>query len=151
MIKIKIDKKEYLIKTSWDDVSYVFYAELKNPNNERKLLQQISFLTGIEPETVVQLSVKQLTDILELVKFMEDDIITYNKIECDKEIAKESWAKLEECKQLFQKEENPYKVIPEVVKIYTGIDIWEKPLPEVYGYVDFFLHSSIHSGKDMRG
>lgn len=149
MVELTINEKKYLIKTSWDDVPYSFYAELKNPyGTELKLIDRISKFTGIEPDVVSVFTLTQLSAIIELTSFMESDITAFKPVQIDTQIGKESWGKMEAAKQVFAKVENPYLAIAEVVKQYTNFDILDKPVSEVYAYVDFFLHSSISLQRD---
>ncbi len=152
MITIKINEKDYPIRTSWNDVTYGFYAELKNPYaKEIKLLQKIALFTGIEIEVIATFTLEQLDMIINLVEFMEQDIITYTPLEITTDIKKETWFKYEKAKQIFAKVENPYLAIAEVVKEYLNLDILDKPVTEVYAYADFFFHNSMLFRNDMQG
>lgn len=152
MITIKVNDKEYKIKTSWHDVSYFEYAEMKNPYaDELKALQKLARYTGIPQDTLYEMNLQQLEKIIDIVSFMDGDLIEYEEKEIPVQIAKESWYKFEKSKQIFEKEPNPYKAIIEVVKEYLNFDISDKPVTEVYCYADFFLLSSIALQSDIKG
>lgn len=143
MITLKINDKDYRIKTSWEDVPYSFYAELKNPYaTEKKLLQKIAWYSGIDIETIASFTLEQLDMIIGLIGFMETELTMFKKLEITTDIKKETWFKYEKSKQIFTKVENPYLAIAEVVREYLNLDILDKPVTEVYAYADFFFHNS---------
>ena len=67
MIKAKINKKEYSIKTEWNDLSFGEWYDIIKAKDD---IERVSLLTGIESEVIMRLdetSQKQLSFCLEFL------------------------------------------------------------------------------------
>lgn len=165
MITYKINDKPYKIPTKWEDITFAKYAEVKDPYlSEQSLLEKLSAYSGISQALIDTFTIGQALDLFRHLAFLESDIIEYKQVEPEwiyeklnalgekekvtvSDISKDSWYKLERAKQIFTENENPYLAIAGVIKEYLNLDIMEKPVTEVYGYVSFFLHSLTDSLK----
>lgn len=159
MITISIDGKPHDIPTTWDDITFEKYAVIKNPNVENDVIKNVHIYTGIDVKTLFKFTPSQLNTVINLVQFMDEDLTDYVKHEITWESGKglkvngiqfDTYGRLEECKQLFKQEANPYIAIAKVIKRYTDLDILPLPVRSVYAYVDFFLHNSIALVSDSK-
>jgi len=138
LITLTINDKDYKVKTSWKELKYIDYAEIK----QATLIDRLAISSSV-PESVLNLcTLDQINQIIPLIDWMEEEP-EFAPVDSTVNIAAESYGHMEKSKQLWQKESNPHKAIIEIIKLYTGEDITNKSVFECYGLVDFFLTNSM--------
>ena len=146
MIELKINGKPYHIKTSFKEMTWGHFVAVISANN---VLDRVAILSGIEREIIEAMPLERLSELMGMVSYfdeVESVAIIANKYQSDLVIGHETYGKLEQAKnQLKKHQANPMKAGAAIVKIYTGEDIENKPLLEVYGMVSFFLSKSLPS------
>ena len=138
------------IPTQWDEVNWSLYLQLIN-EDDGTIEKRISILTGIELNQVLNLSIEEIINLIPVISFTFD-FADLEKAKAVPEkykhwyIGHQSWAKLEEAKQILAKLEgkDPLNAAADIVRIYDGTDIKDKPVTEVLGLAAFFLRSYIN-------
>ena len=138
------------IPTQWAEVKWSLYLRLIN-EDDGTIERRVSILTGIELNQVLNLNVEDVVNLIPIISFtfdftdLEEAKKTPEKYK-DWYIGHQSWAKLEEAKQVLAKLEgkDPLNAAADIVRIYDGTDINDKPVTEVLGLAAFFLRSYIN-------
>ncbi len=137
MIKLVSKNKEYLIPSSWSDVTYQQYLDLQNEKNDLKIL---SILTKLPVETIKRLSPSSIEKIALVLGFINHPInlkdlttpeylITSNniKIELIKDIRTKSFGQKIYLHQLVKdNQEDIVNHLIDIVLIYSQEQITKK-------------------------
>lgn len=153
MLKFSItqDKvvKDVQVPTSWNDVTWEMFIRLAK-EDDGTVESRIAVLLDLDRELIDLIPADDVIKLIPVIHFIYDTTaIQSEEIPEGYEgwyIGHESWSKLEKAKQEIAKykEENIIEAGREVVKIYTGEDIVDKPITEVLPLVNFFLANCIN-------
>lgn len=155
MIKYNATKENGIVEsinipTEWSDVSWSLYIKLIN-EDDGTIEKRIAILTGIEYEQILNLSVEDIINLIPVISFSFDleELKKANQVPEQYKnwyIGNQSWAKLEEAKQHLAKLDgkDPMNAGNDIVRIYHGEEINDKPVTEVLGLATFFLRSCIN-------
>ena len=69
MIKVKINKVEYFIKTSWNELSYGEYLNIVEAEDE---LTSVSILSGIPVDYLLRMDEDSLNKLTACLSFMQE-------------------------------------------------------------------------------
>lgn len=145
MVIVNIKGKPYKINTSWKDLTYKQFKEIVGFDKENDHDEFFSIASGLPYTTIKVLSQESYIAILNLITFVNDFEIleAYNISPLDfKEfnIGSQSWHKLEKAKQAIQSHKVFICSIGQVINIYTGKDISDMKLTDVWGEINFFIN-----------
>lgn len=156
----KIQDKTYSIPSSWSGVKWSQYLDLINLK-DAKPFEYLSIKTGVPVEILEMLDLDSIAEFTLLTSFFEDDslqALNFYPKELEINIAHLPVKHILKAQQAIKKyseelgyDEPDYKVTEkdlnhiylnaaaDFVKIYTGDDIGDKMVADVFGVVCFFL------------
>lgn len=134
-----------MIPVSWDDIPYSKGIKVHDIETIR---DKILYVTGISKRKLNQLSITSADKLFTILSFLED-LSVFNRADeesyKDFDFGSQTYEVVEKCKQLLgNPNKTGFEVIPDVIKLITGDDIRQLPLPKAIGIVNFFLLKSIH-------
>ena len=135
MIELKINEKPYSIKTEWSEFSLKEYAALFKVA-DKPLVEKISLYSGLPVAIVSQLSLEQLSFVLESISFIEqpENALIFAEAYSDElNIGKRTYKELEQSLIFIRNIGSPLAAIDKVVSVYYGEDISEQSLLKVLG------------------
>lgn len=138
---IKINSVDYTFKTSFDEFTIDEYLTLTKSFG-LPLVQRVSAFTSIPIDILNGLSLENFNHISEAVAFIENEVILgalADKHEC-KDVALESFAKIEKVKGLIQASDM-FTALTSIVELYTGETIKGKPLLSEWHRCVFYANS----------
>lgn len=115
------------------------------------LIERLHTYTGIESKILNSLTINTIGRLSQIVSFMDrpEEVdalcLPYTGTE---NIANLEYWKLEKAKQYISEKGSPIFAGADIVKLYTGEDITDKPILTVYDQLSFFLLSLKHSPTD---
>lgn len=135
MVKIKIDDNQYQIKTSWRECDYETFAKIQTGN----IFEKITYLSDINIDQLGKFTAGQLSWLLDMVKFVDDLPNEYEDIGLHWDVGDCTYGQMEESKQAFQKNDNTWLAMVDVVKIYCHVDIGPMGCLKGLGYANYFF------------
>lgn len=157
MLKIKINKTQYEVPTSWQDVTFNKFIDWLNfmpkETDIKTEIEILSFTTGIEQSILEQCSIDTLNTLSNLMAFWFDfeTLNAYNVV--DKKFAdavdfdKLPYGKLEMIQQKIKECEakslHPFTVALECFKIYFEPMRFEK-VNTAYGYANLLYEKVVY-------
>lgn len=145
MPTITIDKKTYLLKTSFELLSFGEYRRLliNNESTNRNRLN-VSVLANMPIELVHKISDGQMAIIVPHIAFIAEPM-TLQCFEVDKELLKnigdESWINFEAAKMHLKQngDKDILFVIDQIIEIYTGESVLEWPLQKAMTIINHYV------------
>lgn len=165
MIKLKgtyqegsqIKVKEIVIKTEWAEVTYDEYCKLvsnTNPDVSKRLIKNISILTGLTVKEVKSFSEDVVGRLATMIAFSRssEELFKFNTVSKDLEsfdLGMQSYGKILAIKKAYNKilteQKDPIYLGKMLCKMFLGEDIGKKPIIEVLGKANFFLAGFLSS------
>lgn len=141
MIELLLNKKPIQIPSSWNDITYAKYCDIVKAG-ELSLIDRLKVYTGLQADVINKLTLETLSRLSEIVGFMdrpEDVAVLATPYKGKENIETAAYWKLEKAKLIIKERGNPLFAGVDVVKLYTGDDIADKPILSVYDQACFFL------------
>lgn len=138
---LTINQVDYSIRTSFNEWTYSDYIPVFKAFNA-PFIDRLSIASTIPIDVLNQCSIEQISILAEAMQYVEQ----HNILDalCTKyeliEVGAQSWSKLEQAKQAIAKSDL-INAMPDVVKIYTGEEIADRPLLDVWFYSSFYIQS----------
>lgn len=147
MQKININKVEYNIPISWDELTYSQAIDVIE-NIEAKDIQ-LSKLTGIPVEVIHALNDSQASILFNMISFTENLSVFENDMVLEEyksfDFGSISYADAEQCRNFMRSDENGFRAIIPILKTLVKLDVSTMPFLSVIGTANFFLSKSIVS------
>lgn len=168
MITIKIQfpdghvNKYDTVPESWRDITFNRMADvldLLTGEKQIEPIQLLSTITGIPVDDLNQVDAMQVQQLSNMCSFVTDieDLQQFATVHksfekyLDIKVQFQTFEKIEQAKTAYQKTiesgRHPFSCCRDLVEIYTGEDIGERPVPEVWGLCSFFLTNWVRSSK----
>jgi hypothetical protein len=143
MIKISINKIQYTLKNSYDEITFKEYLQLLlNNDSPTPNIDNITLLSGIPKELINELVLDICTPHIEFIEatelfrcsFLDPKISAIN-------VGEESFLKLETAKVILKNNgaKNIIHCANDIVKIYTDFDLNDKLVMEALPIANHFI------------
>ena len=138
---VKINGTDYAFKTSFYELTFAEYLPMLLAA-EKPAMERLSIYTGIAVDLLSQLQLQYLAYLTDATAFAENtDILNALAQPYDGTyVGLETFGKMETAKRRL-KDKTILEAIPEIVKVYTGRDISNEPLCDVWHLAMFYVNS----------
>lgn len=140
-MQVKIGTTDYTFKTAFAEFTFAEYIPIAKAYG-LPVMQRLTTYTGIPGEVLNGLGLENIAALCELVQGLENEgvLLALSKPFEGVHVGLESYGKIEAVKRRVA-DRHILDALPDIVEIYTGVHIADKPLLDVYGMAAFYLES----------
>ena len=141
MIELKINGEIHSIPSNWKDISWAKYCDIVQAV-EKPLIERVAVYTGLDIELLQRFTLSTFLNVCDMVAFCDDYTLVDSlakPYQGELNVGAETYEKLENCKMAASKAANPITAGAKIIKEYTGEDINDRCVLDVYAQVMFFF------------
>lgn len=137
------------MRTSFSELLWSDFVRLcdnaKIEDVEQRILENIAVLCNTDAYSIASMQEADLIKIIPFLSFIDNPEVVTNRAISEQvtncQIATQPWKLLETAKQVIQANQDVYslnRAMPEIIKIYTNIDITNMPFNEAFPIAEYF-------------